>query len=257
MKTLTNNQTAASIELKPFWNRLFQFNWTFGVVLLFAICVPRFIMVLNANMTGKYGSIGIIMTVSAIVPFIFLSKNGREKIGLTLPTNYTWMFYSFIAGILISTVLFIIGRELYSDTINNWYVYIGKSYYLSEGLNPHDKLIYFLVFATTGMIFSPIGEELFFRGIVHSSFSANFGDKKATIIDSISFALTHLAHFGIVYVSGLWKFLLMPSIFWMLGMFIASLVFTKCKKKTGSIIGAIISHAGFNLSMIYYIFYHL
>ena len=245
------------IELRPFWNRLFKFNWVFGLILLVVICVPRFIMVLRANVTGNYGSIGIIMIISAIVPFIFLSKKGRREIGLKKPGRYSWLVYSFLAGILISTLVFALGAYLYADTISNWYVYIGKSYNISEGLNAHDKLIYFIVFAVTGMTFSPIGEELFFRGIVHSSFSASFGAKSATIIDSLAFSLTHLAHFGIVYVAGSWEFLLIPSILWATGMFVTSLIFIICREKCGSILGAGISHAGFNLAMIYLIFYHL
>lgn len=248
-----------STELKPFWNRIFKFNWVFGLVLvlLIAICVPRFILVLHANVTGNYGSIGVIMIISAVVLFIFLSKEGRGKIGLKKPKKYNWLLYSFLAGIFISTLIFALGSVLYSDTMSNWYVYIGKSYNIGEGLNAHDKLIYFIVFAVTGMIFSPIGEELFFRGIVHSSFSASLGEKRANIIDSFAFALTHLAHFGIVYISGSWEILLLPSILWFAGMFVTSLLFIMCRKKSGSILGAIMSHAGFNLAMIYLIFYRL
>ena len=52
------------------------------------------------------------------------------------------------------------------------------------------------------MTFSPIGEELFYRGIVHGSFTGRFGEQKASFFDSLTFAITHLAHFGIVYVLG-------------------------------------------------------
>ncbi|MFT2007488.1 lysostaphin resistance A-like protein [Pontibacter sp. 13R65] len=208
-------------------------------------------------MTGNYGNISAVMAISALIPFIFLSKEGRKQIGVTKPKNYAWILYSFLAGITISTIIFVLGYLLYTNTLNNWYVYIGRSYNIATDLTAQDKLIYFIVFAVTGMCVSPIGEELFFRGIVHSSFSTSLGEKKATIIDSLSFALTHLAHFGIVYISGSWKFLFIPSILWVLGMFITSLVFIQCKKETGSIIGAIAGHAGFNLSMIYFIFYQL
>ncbi|MEJ8804167.1 CPBP family intramembrane glutamic endopeptidase [Pontibacter sp. H249] len=244
-------------ELRLTRNRLLQFNWVFGLILLVAICVPRFWLVLNANLTGNYGSIGAIMAVSALIPFIFLSKAGRKQIGITKPANYVWILYSFLEGIAISTVIFTLGYLLYMDTINNWYVYIGKSYNIATDLNAQDKLIYFIVFAVTGMCFSPIGEELFFRGIVHSCFSSSLGENKASIIDSLSFALIHLAHFGIVYISGRWEFLFIPSILWVVGMFITSLIFIQCKKKSGSILGAIASHAGFNLAMIYFIFYQL
>jgi membrane protease YdiL (CAAX protease family) len=107
------------------------------------------------------------------------------------------------------------------------------------------------------MTFSPIGEELFYRGIVHGSFAVNFGEQKASLADSSAFALTHLAHFGIVYISASWHFLFVPALLWVLSMFLASLAFTKCKEKTGSILGAIICHAAFNMAMMYFIFYHI
>jgi len=34
-------------------------------------------------------------------------------------------------------------------------------------------------------------------------------------------------------------------------------LFTYARIKSGSILGAIIAHAGFNLAMIYFIFYHI
>jgi len=243
--------------LKPIWARLFAFNWLFGTVLLLAICIPRFLLVLQANMTGNYSSIGAIMVISAIVPFIFLSRNGLSKIGIVKPKNYRWLLYAFVLGMLVSALIFALGRVLYSDSISNWYVYIGRSYNIDTGLTGNEKLVYFSIFAFTGMIFSPIGEELFFRGIVHSSFSASLGEKKATIIDGLAFAFTHLAHFGIIYISGIWKFLLTPSILWVTAMFLTSICFIFFKNKSGSILGAILGHAGFNLSMIYLIFYHL
>ena len=244
-------------ELRPFWDKLFNFNWVFGLVLIFSICIPRFISVLNANKTGNYNMIAFIMIISAITPFLFLSKYGREKIGMVKPSHNKWMIGSFVAGALAGTTIFVLGYTLYSDTYNNWFVYIGQSYKISSGLSEHERLIYFLIYAVSGMTFSPIGEELFFRGIVHASFAKRVGDKKASIIDSLAFALIHLSHFGIVYVSGAWKFLLIPSILWVLAMFITGRIFFQCKKQTGSIWGSILSHAGFNLAMIYFIFFVL
>ncbi len=72
-------------ELRPFWNRIFNYNWKFGLFLIHIVCIPRFILVLNANASGNYGSIGLIMTISAIAPFIFLSKYGRKEIGIAKP----------------------------------------------------------------------------------------------------------------------------------------------------------------------------
>jgi membrane protease YdiL (CAAX protease family) len=50
--------------------------------------------------------------------------------------------------------------------------------------DPGADRVYSSVMVLTGMTFSPIGEELFFRGIVHSSFAESIGDKKALIVSS-------------------------------------------------------------------------
>jgi len=244
-------------ELRPFWRKIFDFNWKLGLFLILIICVPRFILVLNANASGSYGSIGMIMVISAIAPFIFLSKYGRTRIGITRPANYSWLFIAFVLGLIASLILHWIGHLLYERTFANWYVYIGKSYKIPAAISSHDKTILFIVMALTGMTFSPIGEELFFRGIVHSSFAASFGDKKASLVDSSAFALTHISHFGLVYVNSQWDLYPAPTILWVLSMFLVSLLFFHCKKRSGSLAGAIMAHAGFNAGMIYSIFYLL
>ena len=173
--------------LRPFWQKIFPFNWKFGLLLVIIVCVPRFILVLYANTTGSYGSIGIIMLVSALVPFIFLNKYGRQKIGIKKPGNYSWLLAAFAAGIAFSLLLYFLGTDLYNDSYENWYKYIGKSYKIPAEISPADRSTLFIVVAITGMIFSPIGEELFFRGIVHSAFAASVGNGKASMADSFSF----------------------------------------------------------------------
>ena len=244
-------------ELRSFWQNKFGFNWKLGLFLILIVCIPRFILVLNANASGNYGYIGLIMLVSAIVPFIFLSKYGRTKIGISRPKNYSWLFIAFALGILASLILYVIGHVLYAGSFENWYVYIGKSYKIPPGISSHDKTILFTVMVLTGMTFSPIGEELFFRGIVHSSFAQSIGDKKASIVDSASFAITHISHFGLVYVNYQWNLYPVPMIIWVLSMFLVSLLFFLCKKRSGSLAGAILAHAGFNAGMIYCIFFLL
>lgn len=111
--------------------------------------------------------------------------------------------------------------------------------------------------AFTGMTFSPIGEELFFRGIVHSSFAKSIGEKKASIVDGSAFALTHISHFGLVFINSKWEFFTIPTIIWVTSMFLVSVLFFTFRKYAGSISGAMICHSAFNLGMIYCIFYLL
>ncbi len=244
--------------LRPFWQKYFRLNWVFSLVLVLLFGIPRFLIVLNANITGNYSRIGLIFLCMCICPFLFLSKKGRQYIGIHRPKNYYWLFYSALAGILLCTIMFAIGMLLYKHTYNNWFVYIAKSYTASGiNLSGSNRLVYFFIYSLTGMTFSPVGEELFYRGIVHAGFASRFGEQKASVLDSLAFALTHLAHFGFVYLLGGWQFLFVPALLWVLFMFLTSRIFFLCKQRTGSIYGAIVSHAFFNLAMMYFIFFHI
>ena len=244
--------------LRPFWQKIFRFNWVFGLVLILLFGIPRFIIVLNAYITGNYSMIAIVFFFMWFSPLIFLTKNGRRNIGIKKPHNYRWLFYSFAIGAAVCILTYIIAKLLFSHTLSNWFVYISKSYSASGiVLQGSQRQIYFLIYSLTGMTFSPIGEELFYRGLVHGSFAESVGEQKASIADSSAFALTHLAHFGIVYVAGDWNFLFLPALLWVFSMFVASRIFFICKQNSGSILGAIFSHAAFNLAMMYFIFYQI
>lgn len=244
-------------ELRPFWRNFFAFDWKFGLFLILVFCIPRFILVLHANATGNYTSIGLIMLISAAAPFIFLTRYGRKKIGITKPRKYNSLIIAFIAGLIFSFLLYFLGQTLYGNSYENWYQYIGKSYNISPGINQHDKAILFTIVVVTGITFSPVGEELFFRGIIHSSFAKFVGEKKASVIDSSVFALTHISHFGLVFISNKWSFFAIPALLWVSAMFLVSVMFFYFKQYAGSVLGAMICHSAFNLGMIWCIFYLL
>ncbi|OWW24720.1 CPBP family intramembrane metalloprotease [Zobellia sp. OII3] len=244
-------------ELKPFWGKIFNFDWKFGLFLILLICIPRFALVLQANQIANYSWLGLIMLISAIVPFLFLSKQGRRKIGVKKTENFSWLLIALAVGLVFSIALYYLGTVLYGNTFENWYYYIAQSYNIPTGIDEEGKLVLFSIMAVTGMTFSPIGEELFFRGIVHSSIATSWGDKRATLIDSSAFALVHISHFGLVFVNQEWRFLLVPTIIWVLSMFCVSILFYICRMRSGSILGAIVCHAAFNLGMIYCIFYQI
>jgi uncharacterized protein len=242
-------------EFKPIWKSTFRLNWQFGLFLVIILCIPRFVLVLRANETGNYNLLGLIMFVSALVPFVLLSKYGKEQIGIKTTKKFYSLVLALLLGLFVSFVLHYLGIGLYGSSYENWYKYIGKSYNIPEGISSQSKQTLFLIMASTGMIFSPIGEELFFRGIVHGSFAKSVGETKASIIDSSAFALVHISHFGLVFLNQSWSFYLVPAVIWVLSMFVVSIVFFQMKKYTDSIWGAIFCHAGFNLGMIYSIFY--
>ena len=243
--------------LRSRWANALKFNYAFGLTLILAFGVPRFAIVLQANSGGNYSFVSLIFILMWLMPYLLLTREGRKKIGFLKPENYSWLILSFIIGVLASSLVYLLGEFLFADSFSNWFVYISNSYKLQAINLDQNRLIYFLIYSFIGMTFSPIGEELLYRGLIHGSFATQMTEQKASILDSLAFALTHLAHFGIVFVAGHWSFLFLPAAIWVMLMFLASRLFFICKVKSGSILGAILCHAGFNLAMTYYIIYFI
>lgn len=244
---------------KLFRFKHFKFSWQLGLTLILLFSIPRFFLVLEANKTGNYQFTSFVFVVMILSPFLLLTKQGRNAIGMKMPGSFKWLVLSFILGVLASTLAFYLGKLLYQDTIENWFVYISKSYSSipASELNGDGKFTFFAMFALVGMTFSPIGEELMYRGLIHENFVPKFGNRKASILDSLAFGLVHLSHFGLIFRSGSWELLLIPGMIWVTLMYFSSRLFFFCKSKTQSIFGAILCHAGFNFGMTYFIFYHI
>ena len=149
-------------------------------------------------------------------------------------------------------LIFMIYRLGYGLGESNAFAYMARSS-IPENYNT----LFFYIYLAVSMTFSPFGEELFYRGVIHEAFRQDFGEKVATFVDSSAFALTHLAHFGIVYTVAGWRFLPIPALIWLTGTFLICIVFNMVKRKSGSLLGPIITHAGFNFAMGLLIFYAL
>jgi membrane protease YdiL (CAAX protease family) len=233
---------------------MYRFSWRLGLSLIIALGVPRFLLVLQANETGNYQFVPIVFLMMMVLPFLFLSKHQRRAIGLKRPSSLTTLFLTFALGATSCFAAFLLAESLYGMSIGNCFVYISNSYPVSQ-VGKVDKFLLFVIVAIPSIIFSPIGEEFFYRGWVHQCFIASFGETRASYIDSAAFALTHVAHFGIVFNNRVWSFLPVPAVLWVVWMFLISRLFFYCKQRTDSLWGAVACHAGFNLAMTYVIVY--
>ncbi|MEQ9439830.1 MAG: CPBP family intramembrane glutamic endopeptidase [Cyclobacteriaceae bacterium] len=243
--------------LKPIWQSVFRQRWAFGIALILLWGAIRFWMVLQANVSGSYQWVSLIFVSMWIAPFLFLTRNGRRQIGMTWPRQWSWLLLGLILGGLVALLMYWIGTALYGHTDQHWFGYISHTYSVPVDLSTSDRWLYFGIFSSVGMTFSPIGEELFYRGMVHESFVPRWGDRIASYLDSAAFALVHLAHFGIVYRSGQWEWWALPGLLWVLLLFGLCQLFFLVRKRSGSILGAILCHAGYNAAMTYTIFFYL
>jgi membrane protease YdiL (CAAX protease family) len=252
---VTNTQAARGTFRSGLGSRL-GLNVTTGLLLLAGFTLARVILVLQANVTGSYQVTGAVFVLMAVLPFLLLTRAGRERIGLVRPARWRWMLPALAAGVACAVAVFGLAVAMYGFGVENPFVYISYSYANVPGeLSGTDRLIFFTIFALIGMTFSPIGEELFYRGLVHESLADSWGNRRAAIAEAGAFAVAHLAHFGIVYIAGAWALLPVPALLWVTAMFASALVFYAFRVLGGSLLGSVVAHAGFNLAMNYVIFF--
>ena len=229
-----------------------------GLILLALFSVTRFALVMLANVTGDYGLVSAFFVVMALTPLILLTRSGGARIGLNWRPRLAGLGLGVLLGAGCCVVLIATSNLLFGSGDDNAFVYVAGTYSaLPDQMDDTLRLIMFAVFAVIGMSFSPIGEELFYRGLVHESFVARFGENRAAYIDAAAFAVVHLAHFGLVWRGAGWVLLPLPALWWLCGMFATALAFTWARRASGSVLGAVAAHAAFNFVMTAWIFYGL
>jgi membrane protease YdiL (CAAX protease family) len=239
----------------PF-RRFLAFDVRTGILLLVVFGLVRVALVLQANVTGSYQVVSLVFVAMAVLPWVVLTRQGRRQVGIVRPSRWRWVLPAAIAGAAACLTIYAVATALWGRTIENPFAYIAGTYSnVPDSPSDSDRLIYFIIYAVIGMLFSPIGEELLYRGVAHESLASRLGNRTAALVDAGAFALTHLAHFGIVFAAGAWTFLPVPALLWVTAMFLSSLVFYGFRVLTGSILGAIVAHSAFNLTMNYVIFY--
>lgn len=247
---------AGSGVRRPF-RRFFGFNLRTGIWLLAVTAVVRIALVLSANASGSYGLVSTFFVVLIVLPWIVLDRSGRRRIGLTRSRGLTPIGLAILVGTMSCATVFAVFTGLYGRSIANPFAYIASSYSaIPSPLADTDRLTYFLIFAVINMTFSPLGEELLYRGMV-AEMLGGLGPRRATCIEAAAFALVHLAHFGIVFTGDGWDFLPVAAGLWFAAMFITALVFAALRRASGSLLGAILAHSAFNLTMTAAIFFVL
>ena len=244
--------------IKEYWKDRIELNWRLGIVLIIIFTLSRFIAVMYGIQTGDNKYLSIVFVSMIAFPFLLLNKDGRHYAYIKKPKSLVQLLKSFLIGGIVCYLIYLLGQLIFGGDSLNWFKYIGESYPINfDNISSSDKRIYFIVFTMIGMTFSPFGEELLYRGLIHSSFVKKYGQNKSAIIDSLAFGIAHLAHYGLIYHENTWTFKIIPAFLWLSLMFMTGLVLNYCKRISDSIWGAIIAHMAFNMTMTYLIFYKL
>jgi uncharacterized protein len=191
------------------------------------------------------------------VPWVFLTGEGRRAIGLSLPQGLSWLFLAPLVGAVLALVCYGLGDVLYGSTDQHWYRSIANSFLSDErvlGMSAHQL---FLMFTIPAVLFSPIGEEILFRGLIHQSVQEKHGWTSAALVNASLFAGVHLVHHGIEKIEGGWTILWVSGFLWFILMFVVSVCFSWLRLRYHSLVPSIVAHSFFNLLMNVTIFYWL
>lgn len=116
---------------------------------------------LQANVTGSYAVVSIVFIATALLPRVLLTRDGRRRIGISRPARWKWVLPAALAGMACCLITFALATVLWAESVSNPFIYIARSYSaVPDPLSDADRLIYFAIFASIGMLFRPIGEEL-------------------------------------------------------------------------------------------------
>ncbi|MDQ8201702.1 CPBP family intramembrane glutamic endopeptidase [Pelagicoccus sp. SDUM812003] len=210
---------------------------------------------------GESGIDGRLLTIVYVAmwlpPFLFLSTESRRAMGFHLPQVWLGLPISLIAGAVLAFICYFVGDALYGHGEENWFMSVGYRYLSDQRIVDLPQHLAFIAFTVPALIASPVGEELFFRGVIHHAIEERTGLKIATVATSALFAFTQLAHHGIHRTNNGLEILPVSGFLWFLLMFVAGVVFTIARHRYGSILASVFAHAGFNLAMNTTIFYAL
>jgi len=162
--------------LRPIWARIFRRAWFLNLVL--------FLILAGIRCWGLFGPTETRMLVMLnfllmwCFPFVFYSRSGRRAVGLIRIHDFRWLYRGMFIAALASLIIFFIGYELYGLGADNWYISLRDSFDIDAVLKQLPRLKLFLLYTIPAMLFSPVGEEFFFRGMTLPRLRSGWVDER-------------------------------------------------------------------------------
>lgn len=191
--------------------------------------------------------------VMAITPIVLMTRSGRAKVGFFKPSSRFAFPASLALGSSAAVICQLVGVMLFGFGDDHWFVSVANTY--RENAVPGMSLVVLhLVFTIPAVIFSPIGEESFFRGVLQQAFESRVGRASAMLAQAVLFGIIHLLHHGLWRTEGELTARPWSGLVWVLLMASTAVLFTMIRRRWGSLYPAIAAHAAFNLTMNVIIF---
>lgn len=193
----------------------------------------------------------------ALTPWLLLDAADRRGSGLMPARNRGWYAVALAGGTLAALLCFATGAAVFGTGPGNWYVSIAGSYARMMDTSAFPPMMLHLVFTTPALLFSPIGEEIFFRGVLQGALEREMSARIATTLECGLFAVVHLCHHGVVRTAAGLDWMPLSAALWMVLMFGTAWLFATLRRRSGSLYPAIVAHMAFNGAMNGVIFGYL
>jgi membrane protease YdiL (CAAX protease family) len=241
--------------LRPLWTSVFGDGLALACVLSVLAASVRALAMLGPQRLFWILPLGL--TLMALTLHLFFTRDGRRRAGWRLPRRFSWLLWAVLAGAAAAGLFYWLGVSLFGTTENNWFVSVRRTFPATPQLAALQTGQLFWIVTAPALVFSPLGEEIFFRGFLQQSVEERWSQRIGVIVDAGWFALIHLFHHGIVRIGGEVRLLPLSGAIWVVMIFALGVLFAFLKRRSGSLAAPILSHASFNLAMNYTIFYWL
>lgn len=255
MKTTQPISTANAPLLRGLWTPFFGDGFGLGILLAILAAGIRGVGMLGPQRYFWVLPVGFVLM--ALTPYVFFRKEGRRRAGLRRPRRPQWIVLGILLGVVSAGLCYWIGVTLFGESNDNWFVSVRRSFPVTAEMASLSVAQLFWFVSIPSMIFSPLGEELFFRGFLQQTLEQRWSQRTGTIVDAGWFAAVHLFHHGILRIDGQVQILPLSGAIWLVLIFGTGVLFALLRQKTCSLVAPILAHAAFNLGMNFTIFYLL
>jgi membrane protease YdiL (CAAX protease family) len=187
--------------------------------------------------------------VMTLMPWLLLTPGGRCAIGLRRPASWRALAPAMLAGAGAAFACGALGLLLFGHSLDNWFVTVAASYRGMMNTSAFSISMLHLVFTLPALLFSPIGEEIFFRGVLQRALEQRFSARSSTALECAAFGLVHLFHHGLVFGAAGMFIRPVSGALWVTAMFLTAALFATLRQRSGSLFPAMAAHAAFNATM--------
>ena len=178
------------------------------------------------------------------VPLITITREEWKEIGISRAQKWIPAWIGIIICGVILCISYLASSIFVGSSTGNFYAVISLNHIQTFHIQANSHWKTFLLSSFTLCVFSPLTEELYFRGYLLKSFEQRFGFKCANIVQALCFGMIHIAYCWIVAIDINIVWNVVPSIA------LIGFVYGLVRNNTKSILPVIVTHAATNFLLV-------